>query len=100
MSMLLGAAKILKAREAELKGSVLLVFQPAEEGGAGARRGQGGAPEAREQDSQGARGLGHARRVAGGLACVAACSARRPLASEWRAHPSPRTPQPHPPPAP
>ncbi len=34
--MLLGAAKLLKAREKELKGSVLLVFQPAEEGGAGA----------------------------------------------------------------
>ncbi|GBF94731.1 IAA-amino acid hydrolase-like [Raphidocelis subcapitata] len=35
MSMLLGAAKLLKAREAQLKGTVLLVFQPAEEGGAG-----------------------------------------------------------------
>lgn len=34
--MLLGAAKLLKAREAQLQGSVLLVFQPAEEGGAGA----------------------------------------------------------------
>jgi metal-dependent amidase/aminoacylase/carboxypeptidase family protein len=36
MTMLLGAAKLLKARETELQGSVLLVFQPAEEGGAGA----------------------------------------------------------------
>lgn len=35
MSMLLGAAKLLKAKEKELKGTVLLVFQPAEEGGAG-----------------------------------------------------------------
>jgi metal-dependent amidase/aminoacylase/carboxypeptidase family protein len=35
MSMLLGAAKLLKEREKELKGTVLLVFQPAEEGGAG-----------------------------------------------------------------
>lgn len=34
--MLLGAAKLLKEREDELKGTVLLVFQPAEEGGAGA----------------------------------------------------------------
>jgi uncharacterized Fe-S center protein len=34
--MLLGAAKLLKQREAELQGTVLLVFQPAEEGGAGA----------------------------------------------------------------
>jgi len=37
MSMLLGAAKLLKEREADIKGTVLLVFQPAEEGGAGAR---------------------------------------------------------------
>ncbi|GAQ79540.1 peptidase M20/M25/M40 family protein [Klebsormidium nitens] len=36
-SMLLGAARMLKAREKELKGKVTLVFQPAEEGGAGAR---------------------------------------------------------------
>lgn len=36
MTMLLGAAKLLKQREAELPGTVLLVFQPAEEGGAGA----------------------------------------------------------------
>lgn len=35
MSMLLGAAKLLKEREAKLPGTVLLVFQPAEEGGAG-----------------------------------------------------------------
>ncbi|KAI8472795.1 MAG: hypothetical protein J3K34DRAFT_384117 [Monoraphidium minutum] len=35
MSMLLGAAKLLKAREAQLGGTVLLVFQPAEEGAAG-----------------------------------------------------------------
>lgn len=35
VTMLLGAAKLLKAHEAELKGTVLLVFQPAEEGGAG-----------------------------------------------------------------
>lgn len=34
--MLLGAAKLLKEHEAELQGTVLLVFQPAEEGGAGA----------------------------------------------------------------
>eukprot|EP01026_Neomeris_dumetosa_P072055 TRINITY_DN73192_c0_g1_i1.p1 TRINITY_DN73192_c0_g1~~TRINITY_DN73192_c0_g1_i1.p1 ORF type:complete len:247 (-),score=25.00 TRINITY_DN73192_c0_g1_i1:68-808(-) len=35
MTMLLGAASILKDREQELKGTVKLVFQPAEEGGAG-----------------------------------------------------------------
>ena len=35
MAMLLGAAKLLKAREAELHGRVALVFQPFEEGGAG-----------------------------------------------------------------
>ena len=34
---LLGAAKILKARESELKGTVLLVFQPGEEIGQGAK---------------------------------------------------------------
>jgi IAA-amino acid hydrolase len=34
--MLLGAARLLKERESDLKGTVLLVFQPAEEGGAGA----------------------------------------------------------------
>ena len=35
--MLLGAAKLLKAREAKLSGTVRLLFQPAEEGGNGAR---------------------------------------------------------------
>lgn len=39
MAMLLGAAKLLKAREGDLAGTVLLVFQPAEEGGAGAQGG-------------------------------------------------------------
>ena len=34
-AMLLAAAKMLKAREASLNGTVKLVFQPAEEGGAG-----------------------------------------------------------------
>jgi IAA-amino acid hydrolase len=37
-AMLLGAARILKAHESEIKGTVKLVFQPAEEGGAGGRR--------------------------------------------------------------
>ena len=37
-SMLLGAAKLLKARESELHGTVRLLFQPAEEGGAGGKR--------------------------------------------------------------
>jgi IAA-amino acid hydrolase len=37
MAMLLGAARLLKAREANLQGRVLLVFQPAEEGFGGAR---------------------------------------------------------------
>lgn len=37
MTMLLGAAKMLKAREGELKGTVKLLFQPAEEGGAGGK---------------------------------------------------------------
>jgi amidohydrolase len=37
-AMLLGAARLLKAREAELRGTVKLIFQPAEEGGAGADR--------------------------------------------------------------
>jgi len=36
MAMLLGAAKILKEQEATLPGTVKLLFQPAEEGGAGA----------------------------------------------------------------
>ncbi|GMH35320.1 hypothetical protein BSKO_03188 [Bryopsis sp. KO-2023] len=35
MAMLLGAAKLLKAREKDLNGTVRLVFQPAEEGGGG-----------------------------------------------------------------
>ncbi|KAL5704396.1 jasmonoyl-L-amino acid hydrolase [Ranunculus cassubicifolius] len=38
VAMLLGAAKILKAREDCLKGTVILLFQPAEEAGLGARR--------------------------------------------------------------
>lgn len=38
MAMLLGAARVLKAREAELPGPVKLIFQPAEEGGAGAAK--------------------------------------------------------------
>jgi len=37
-AMLLGAARILKAREAELEGTVKLLFQPAEEGGGGGGR--------------------------------------------------------------
>ena len=37
-AMLLGAARLLKARESELRGMVKLIFQPAEEGGAGADR--------------------------------------------------------------
>lgn len=32
------AARLLKAREAELGGTVRLLFQPAEEGGAGGKR--------------------------------------------------------------
>ena len=35
VAMLLGAAKLLKAHEKELAGSVRLIFQPAEEGGLG-----------------------------------------------------------------
>ena len=38
VAMLLGAAKLLKRREALLNGTVYLAFQPAEEGGAGAAR--------------------------------------------------------------
>ncbi|KAG0476278.1 hypothetical protein HPP92_013119 [Vanilla planifolia] len=38
VAMLLGAAKILKAREHHLKGTVKLLFQPAEEAGNGAKR--------------------------------------------------------------
>jgi len=37
-AMLLGAARLLKARESELRGTVKLIFQPGEEGGAGAER--------------------------------------------------------------
>lgn len=37
-AMLLGAARMLKARERELPGTVKLLFQPAEEGGAGGKR--------------------------------------------------------------
>src|SRR5262245_51375665 len=37
-AMLLGAAKLLKAHEFELQGTVKLIFQPAEEGGAGAKK--------------------------------------------------------------
>src|SRR4030095_14441531 len=37
-SMLLGPAKLLKAHESDLQGTVKLIFQPAEEGGAGAKR--------------------------------------------------------------
>lgn len=37
-AMLLGAAKILKAMEPDLRGTVKLIFQPAEEGGGGADR--------------------------------------------------------------
>lgn len=36
ITMLLGAARLLKAAEARLAGTVRLLFQPAEEGGAGA----------------------------------------------------------------
>ncbi|KAM7511085.1 hypothetical protein LguiB_009960 [Lonicera macranthoides] len=38
VAMLLGAAKILKTREHHLKGTIILLFQPAEEAGNGARR--------------------------------------------------------------
>ncbi|KOM27429.1 hypothetical protein LR48_Vigan406s023900 [Vigna angularis] len=38
VAMLLGAAKILKHHEKEIQGTVVLVFQPAEEGGGGAKR--------------------------------------------------------------
>ncbi len=37
MAMLLGAARLLKSRESQLGGSVRLLFQPAEEGGGGAK---------------------------------------------------------------
>lgn len=38
VAMLLGAAKLLQERKHLLQGTVLLMFQPAEEGGAGAKR--------------------------------------------------------------
>ncbi|CAJ1974250.1 unnamed protein product [Sphenostylis stenocarpa] len=38
VAMLIGAAKILKTREHLLKGTVILIFQPAEEAGNGAKR--------------------------------------------------------------
>lgn len=38
VAMLIGAAKILKTRERLLKGTVILLFQPAEEAGNGAKR--------------------------------------------------------------
>src|SRR5438874_4495470 len=37
-AMLLGAARVLKQREGEIRGTVKLLFQPAEEGGAGGLR--------------------------------------------------------------
>jgi IAA-amino acid hydrolase len=37
-AMLLGATRLLKKHESELRGTVKLIFQPAEEGGAGAER--------------------------------------------------------------
>lgn len=37
-AMLLGAAQLLKAREGEIRGTVKLIFQPAEEGGMGGLR--------------------------------------------------------------
>ncbi len=37
-AILLGAARLLKKREADLRGTVRLLFQPAEEGGAGGLR--------------------------------------------------------------
>eukprot|EP00957_Ditylum_brightwellii_P000302 23993-Ditylum_brightwellii.AAC.1 len=38
VTMLLGAAALLKKMESEIEGTVRLVFQPAEEGGAGMKR--------------------------------------------------------------
>jgi IAA-amino acid hydrolase len=38
VTMLLGAAKILKSRHRHLKGTVVLIFQPGEEAGSGAKR--------------------------------------------------------------
>ena len=37
VSMLLGAAKLLKDKESEINGTIKLLFQPAEEGGAGGK---------------------------------------------------------------
>ena len=37
-AMLLGAARLLKEHESQIRGTVKLIFQPAEEGGAGAKR--------------------------------------------------------------
>ena len=37
-AMLLGAARLLKERESDINGTVKLLFQPAEEGGAGGRQ--------------------------------------------------------------
>lgn len=37
MTMLLGAARLLKQHESSIKGTIRLMFQPAEEGGAGAK---------------------------------------------------------------
>ena len=37
-AMLLGAAAVLKRRESEIKGTIRLIWQPAEEGGAGGKR--------------------------------------------------------------
>ncbi|CAK8560282.1 unnamed protein product [Lathyrus sativus] len=38
VTMLLGAAKILKKHEKDIQGTIVLVFQPAEEGGGGAKK--------------------------------------------------------------
>ncbi|CAI9759050.1 unnamed protein product [Fraxinus pennsylvanica] len=38
VAMLLGAAKILQEHHADLEGTVMLIFQPAEEGGGGAKK--------------------------------------------------------------
>ena len=37
VSMLLGATKLLKDKESEINGTIKLLFQPAEEGGAGGK---------------------------------------------------------------
>lgn len=62
VTMLLGAARLLKAREASLAGTVKLVFQPAEEGGAGKCAGRVRGSGA----GQGVGGSGGARPAAGG----------------------------------